>query len=225
MKRSQEEENRAPCDCTYASCVLMVPWEHPGRLSAQLVCTHSSVVRPHESEENVDFYLNDAASRPVADSSKLELKIEDHFWSRKEFGLQLRYENREQIKQKQATTIKWSSGGVSPYPKVLGRDAELTASKVALFLPSIVFSDQQLMYVRIDSGYSLDVMPKSWQCVRMSPWVHTHRHLNWPPRFFRDFLVPRALFIDFHSGLILSNPKTLAQTNQGIERNGKQLNT
>ncbi|MED6113922.1 hypothetical protein PIB30_075327 [Stylosanthes scabra] len=32
------------------------------------------------------------------------------------FGLQLSYENREQ-REKLATTVKWSSGKVSPYPK------------------------------------------------------------------------------------------------------------
>ncbi|MED6152024.1 hypothetical protein PIB30_087964 [Stylosanthes scabra] len=36
MKKSQEEEeNRAPCDRKYASCVRMVPWEYLGRVSAQ----------------------------------------------------------------------------------------------------------------------------------------------------------------------------------------------
>ncbi|MED6222491.1 hypothetical protein PIB30_064947 [Stylosanthes scabra] len=121
------------------------------------------------------------------------------------------------------------------------------ASELAPFLPSVAFRDQQLRSsahvspwprykapilplmhthwcfkcVRIGFGSSLDVTPKSWQCVRMSPWVHTHRHLNWPPSFLRDFLVPRALFSHFRSGLILLNPETLAQTNQGIERKGK----
>ncbi|MED6165353.1 hypothetical protein PIB30_098775 [Stylosanthes scabra] len=54
MKRS-EEENRALCDRTCASCVRTVPWESLRRLSAQLERTDASLVRPHKSEENVDF--------------------------------------------------------------------------------------------------------------------------------------------------------------------------
>ncbi|MED6112873.1 hypothetical protein PIB30_065683 [Stylosanthes scabra] len=38
MKRSQEEENRAPCDRKYASCVRTVPCERLGRVSVKLVC-------------------------------------------------------------------------------------------------------------------------------------------------------------------------------------------
>ncbi|MED6125102.1 hypothetical protein PIB30_065336 [Stylosanthes scabra] len=40
--------------------------------------------------------------------------------------------------------------------------------------------------------------------------------------FLRDLLVPRALFSHFRSDCSLLNPETLEQTNQGIERNGKQ---
>ncbi|MED6151618.1 hypothetical protein PIB30_084182 [Stylosanthes scabra] len=41
MKSCQEEENMAPFDCTYASCIRTFPWERLERVSTNLVRLHA----------------------------------------------------------------------------------------------------------------------------------------------------------------------------------------
>ncbi|MED6136839.1 hypothetical protein PIB30_059531 [Stylosanthes scabra] len=52
MNRSQEEENRESCDCTYTPCVRTGPWEHQRFASASLVRPHDPYVRPYVLVEN-----------------------------------------------------------------------------------------------------------------------------------------------------------------------------
>ncbi|MED6183300.1 hypothetical protein PIB30_036661 [Stylosanthes scabra] len=66
-----------------------------------------------------------------------------------------------------------------------------------------------LRCVCIWSGSSLDVTPKSWQCVRIGSGFVLQA-------FLCDLLVPRALFSHFRSELCLSKPEILERTHQGI---------
>ncbi|MED6176169.1 hypothetical protein PIB30_085518 [Stylosanthes scabra] len=124
------------------------------------------------------------------------------------------------------------------------RGVALIASRLSPFLQSVAFRDQRLRsfaYFTPQSGHKAQIWPlvrthRVWfQLGRAAQVMAMRTHISlWFIRigtgfglqaFLRDLLVPRALFSHFRSDLSLLNPKTLEQTNQGIEWNGKRLNS
>ncbi|MED6136998.1 hypothetical protein PIB30_060927 [Stylosanthes scabra] len=105
-----------------------------------------------------------------------------------------------------------------PHNRSRGRGIALTASRLTPFLPSVALRDR----VQFQLGRDAQIMAMRTHITLWCVRIGTGFDLQ---AFLRDLLVPRALFSHFRSDLSLLNPETLEQTNQGIERNGKHLDS